>query len=102
MQWDSRRGWAILTTQMAAALSSALVLTAINIVIYAIFRHVPPPAFLHLPPLLVAAYRDGGSATICRFFTILRFLTSFMDAFSRSLLWVSLTNLGVSSKIFKK
>ena len=77
MQWDSRRGWAILTTQMAAALSSALVLTAINIVIYAIFRHVPPPAFLHLPPLLVAAYRDGGSATICRFFTILRFLTFF-------------------------
>ncbi|WP_295719890.1 hypothetical protein [uncultured Oscillibacter sp.] len=36
MQWTSRRGRSILTTQMAAALCSALVLTVVNLVIYAI------------------------------------------------------------------
>ena len=36
MQWTSRRGRAILTTQMAAALCSTLVLTAVNVVIYAV------------------------------------------------------------------
>lgn len=34
MQWTSRRGRSILTTQMAAALCSALVLTVVNLVIY--------------------------------------------------------------------
>ena len=36
MQWTSRRGRAILTTQMTAALCSAFLLTAVNLVIYAI------------------------------------------------------------------
>lgn len=36
MQWTSRRGRSILNTQMAAALCSALALTAINLVVYAV------------------------------------------------------------------
>ena len=50
MQWASRRGWSVLTTQMAAALCSALVLTAINLVVYAI-------PFLAQEPL---RFRDCG------------------------------------------
>lgn len=36
MQWSSRRGRSILTCQMAAALCSALVLTVVNLVVYAV------------------------------------------------------------------
>lgn len=36
MQWTSRRGRSILTTQMVAAMFSALVLTVVNLVVYAI------------------------------------------------------------------
>jgi len=36
MQWTSRRGRSVLTTQMTAALCSALVLTAVNLVIYSV------------------------------------------------------------------
>ena len=50
MQWTSRRGRSILTTQMAAALCSALVLTAVNLVVYAI-------PFLAQEPL---RFRDCG------------------------------------------
>lgn len=50
MQWTSRRGRSILTTQMAAALCSALVLTAVNLVAYAI-------PFLAQEPL---RFRDCG------------------------------------------
>ena len=50
MQWTSRWGRAILTTQMAAALCSALVLTVANLVIYAI-------PFLAQGPL---RFRDCG------------------------------------------
>ena len=50
MQWTSRRGRAVLNTQMAAALCSALVLTIINLVIYAI-------PFLAQGPL---QFRDCG------------------------------------------
>ena len=48
MQWTSRRGRSILTTQMAAALCSALVLTAVNLVVYAIpFLAQEPLRFRH-------------------------------------------------------
>lgn len=48
MQWAARRGRSILTTQMAAALSSAFVLTAVNIVVYAIpFLAQGPLQFRH-------------------------------------------------------
>jgi hypothetical protein len=50
MQWASRRGRAILTTQMMAALCSALVLTAVNVVVYAV-------PFLAQGPL---QFRDCG------------------------------------------
>ncbi len=50
MQWTSRRGRSVLTTQMAAALCSALVLTAVNLVTYAI-------PFLAQEPL---RFRDCG------------------------------------------
>ena len=50
MQWASRRGRPILTAQMAAALCSALVLTIVNLVIYAI-------PFLAQDPL---RFRDCG------------------------------------------
>ena len=50
MQWASRRGRSVLTTQMAAALCSALVLTAVNLVVYAI-------PFLAQKPL---RFRDCG------------------------------------------
>lgn len=50
MQWSSRRGRSILTTQMMAALCSALVLTAVNLVAYAI-------PFLAQEPL---RFRDCG------------------------------------------
>ena len=50
MQWTSRRGRSILTTQMAAALCSALVLTLLNLVIYAV-------PFLAQGPL---QFRDCG------------------------------------------
>lgn len=36
MQWASRRGRSVLTTQVAAALCSALALTAVNLVVYAV------------------------------------------------------------------
>lgn len=48
MQWTSRRGRSILTTQMAAALCSTLVLTAVNLVVYAIpFLAQEPLRFRH-------------------------------------------------------
>ena len=48
MQWTSRRGRSILTTQMTAALCSALVLTAVNLVVYAIpFLAQEPLRFRH-------------------------------------------------------
>lgn len=50
MQWSSRRGRSILSTQMAAALCSALVVTAVNLVVYAI-------PFLAQEPL---RFRDCG------------------------------------------
>lgn len=50
MQWTSRRGRSILTCQMAAALCSALVLTAVNLVVYAV-------PFLAQEPL---RFRDCG------------------------------------------
>ncbi|MHA5218636.1 hypothetical protein [Dysosmobacter sp. Phy] len=50
MQWTSRRGRAILITQMTAALCSALVLTAVNLLVYAI-------PFLAQEPL---RFRDCG------------------------------------------
>ena len=50
MQWTSRRGRSVLTTQLAAAMLSALVLTAANLVIYAI-------PFLAQEPL---RFRDCG------------------------------------------
>lgn len=50
MQWTSRRGRSILTSQMAAALCSALVLTILNLVIYAV-------PFLAQKPL---QFRDCG------------------------------------------
>lgn len=50
MQWTSRRGRSVLTTQTAAALCSALVLTAVNLVTYAI-------PFLAQEPL---QFRDCG------------------------------------------
>lgn len=53
MQWTSRRGRSILTTQMAAAVCSALVLTIINLVIYAI-------PFLAQGPLRFHACGLGG------------------------------------------
>lgn len=53
MQWTSRRGRAILTTQMTAALCSALVLTIINLVIYAV-------PFLAQGPSIVCGGRGGA------------------------------------------
>ena len=53
MQWTSRRGRSILTTQMAAAVCSAFVLTAVNLVIYAI-------PFLAQGPLRFHACGLGG------------------------------------------
>ena len=53
MQWTSRRGRAVLNTQMAAALCSALVLTIINLVIYAV-------PFLAQGPLQFHACGLGG------------------------------------------
>lgn len=53
MQWTSRRGRSILTTQMAAALCSALVLTTVNLAIYAI-------PFLAQEPLQFHACGLGG------------------------------------------
>ena len=53
MQWASRRGRAILNTQMGAALLSALALTAINLTVYAI-------PFLAQGPLQFAACGLGG------------------------------------------
>lgn len=53
MQWASRRGRAILNTQMGAALLSALVLTAINLTVYAV-------PFLAQGPLQFAACGLGG------------------------------------------
>ena len=53
MQWPSRRGRSILTTQMAAAVCSALVLTVVNLVIYAI-------PFLAQGPLRFHACGLGG------------------------------------------
>lgn len=53
MQWTSRRGRSILTTQMAAALCSALVLTTVNLAIYAI-------PFLAREPLQFHACGLGG------------------------------------------
>lgn len=53
MQWTSHRGRSILTTQMAAALCSALVLTVVNLVIYAI-------PFLAQGPLRFRDCRLGG------------------------------------------
>lgn len=53
MQWTSRRGRSILTTQMAAAMFSALVLTAVNLVVYAI-------PFLAQEPLRFRACGLGG------------------------------------------
>lgn len=50
MQWTSRRGRSVLTTQMVAALCSALALTAVNLVVYAI-------PFLAQEPL---RFRDCG------------------------------------------
>ena len=47
MQWTSRRGRSILTTQMAAAMFSALVLTAFNLVVYAIPFLVQEPLRFH-------------------------------------------------------
>ena len=48
MQWTSRRGRAILTTQMAAALCSALALTVVNLVVYAVpFLAQGPLQFRH-------------------------------------------------------
>ena len=53
MQWASRRGRAVLNTQMGAALLSALALTAINLTVYAI-------PFLAQGPLRFAACGLGG------------------------------------------
>ena len=53
MQWTSRRGRGVLNTQMAAALCSALVLTIINLVIYAV-------PFLAQGPLQFHACGLGG------------------------------------------
>nr|WP_326189426.1 hypothetical protein [uncultured Oscillibacter sp.] len=53
MQWTSRRGRPILTTQMAAALCSALVLTVVNLAVYAI-------PFLAQEPLRFRACGLGG------------------------------------------
>lgn len=53
MQWTSRRGRGVLNTQMAAALCSALVLTVINLVIYAV-------PFLAQGPLQFHACGLGG------------------------------------------
>ena len=48
MQWTSRRGRSILTTQIMAAISSALVLTVVNLVVYAIpFLAQEPLRFRH-------------------------------------------------------
>lgn len=48
MQWTSRRGRSILTTQIMAAMSSALVLTVVNLVVYAIpFLAQEPLRFRH-------------------------------------------------------
>ena len=48
MQWVSRRGRSVLNTQMGAALLSALVLTVVNVTVYAIPFLVQGP--LRLPP----------------------------------------------------
>ncbi len=53
MQWASRRGRAILNTQMGAALLSALVLTIVNLTVYAV-------PFLAQGPLRFAACGLGG------------------------------------------
>lgn len=53
MQWTSRQGRSILTAQMAAALCSALALTAVNLVVYAI-------PFLAQGPLRFRACGLGG------------------------------------------
>ena len=53
MQWTSRRGRFVLTTQMAAAMFSAVVLTAVNLVVYAI-------PFLAQEPLRFRACGLGG------------------------------------------
>ena len=53
MQWSSRRGRSVLTVQMAAAMFSALVLTAANIIVYAI-------PFLAQEPLRFHACGLGG------------------------------------------
>ena len=56
MQWTSRRGRSVLTVQMAAALCSALALTAANIIVYAI-------PFLAQGPLQFHACGLGGLLT---------------------------------------
>lgn len=53
MQWASRRGRSVLSAQVGAALLSALVLTAVNVTLYAI-------PFLAQGPLRFAACRLGG------------------------------------------
>ena len=53
MQWTSRRGRAVLTVQMAAALCSALILTAVNLTVYAV-------PFLAQDPLRFHACGLGG------------------------------------------
>ena len=53
MQWASRRGRSVLNTQMGAALFSALVLTVVNVTVYAI-------PFLVQGPLRFAACGLGG------------------------------------------
>ena len=53
MQWTSRRGRSILTTQMVAAMFSALVLTVVNLVVYAI-------PFLAQEPLRFRTCSLGG------------------------------------------
>ena len=53
MQWASRRGRSVLNTQMGAALLSALVLTVVNVTVYAI-------PFLAQGPLRFAACGLGG------------------------------------------
>ena len=53
MQWTSRRGRAVLNIQMGAALLSALVLTVINLTVYAV-------PFLAQGPLRFAACGLGG------------------------------------------
>ena len=53
MQWTSRRGRAVLNIQMGAALLSALVLTVVNLTVYAV-------PFLAQGPLRFAACSLGG------------------------------------------